>query len=118
MNRNILAAALLACSLACTGPSYSPETYKAALAVKVFQSPKDAEGIKYTVIQEVKGYQGYRGPLGVRNPLSPDAAISAAKMIAASLGANGLIVLEVKETGLTWKSNNDMECRALAVKIH
>jgi len=117
MKISLFAMALLVPILSCAEPSYSPDVYKRSQTIKVISSLKDAEGIKYVLIQEISARQGFRGPILNQAPISVNAAISAAKIKAASLGADAIIILECKEIGMTWGSMNDLECKALAVKL-
>ena len=112
--------ALLLVTIGCVAPQLSPEEMKSVLLLKVFESEKALEGKKYAVLGEVKGWNGskvlYYPLLPMKTPPTGP-ALDEAKAAAVKLGANAVIIKEIKEIGATATSWKDLECTLIAIKV-
>lgn len=111
---------LLLASTACVTPKLSSDEMRQTLTMPVYENEKALAGKKFTVLGEVKGRNGskvqYYPLLPMKTPpIGP--ALDEAKAGAAKLGANAVILKEVKEIGVTLTSWKDLECTLIAIKI-
>ena len=111
---------LLIASTACVTPKLSPDEMRQTLTMPVYENENALVGKKFTVLGEVKGRNGskvqYYPLLPMKTPpIGP--ALDEAKAAAAKLGANAVILKEVREIGVTLTSWKDLECTLIAIRI-
>ena len=116
------AAAALVFLTACTAPQLSPDEMKRTATLQVYQDEAALKaanpGRAYKILGETKGRNGtkvqYFPLLPMKTPpIGP--ALDEAKAAAIKLGAEVVILKEVKEIGVTLTSWKDLECTLIAV---
>lgn len=107
---------------ACTTPQLTPDEMKRTATLQIYQDEAALKaanpGRSYKILGEVKGRNGtkvqYYPLLPMKTPpIGP--ALDEAKAAAIKLGAEGVILKEVKEIGVTLTSWKDLECTLVAV---
>lgn len=111
-------------TVACATPKLSPDEMKRTATMQVYQDEAALKaanpGRTYKVLGETKGRNGtkvqYYPLLPMKTPpIGP--ALDEAKAAAIKLGAEAVILKEVKEIGVTLTSWKDLECTLIAVKF-
>lgn len=107
---------------ACMTPQLTPDEMKRTATLQVYQDEAALKaanpGRSYKLLGEVKGRNGtkvqYYPLLPMKTPpIGP--ALDEAKAAAIKLGAEVVILKEVKEIGVTLTSWKDLECTLIAV---
>ena len=107
---------------ACTTPQLTPDEMKRVATIQVYQDEAALKaanpGRIYKILGEASGRNGTKVPyyplLPMKTPpLGP--ALDEAKAAAIKLGAEVVILKEVKEIGVTLTSWKDLECTLIAV---
>lgn len=109
---------------ACTTPQLTPDEMKRTATLQVYQDEAALKaanpGRSYKILGEVKGRNGtkvqYYPLLPMKTPpIGP--ALDEAKAAAIKLGAEVVILKEVKEIGVTLTSWKDLECTLIAISF-